>query len=69
MKQPRSLNEPFWVRLYVHRIDEVWTAMFLAENTLPPEPGSLNGLAFFGETQVEAERVAKAYLGASEPAH
>ncbi len=60
-------NEPLWLRLYVHRIDEVWAAMVVADDERPPDPGSLEGLAFFGATPEEAERGAKAYLGASEP--
>jgi hypothetical protein len=60
-------NEPLWVRLYVHQIDEAWAAMVVADEALPPGPGELKGMAFFAPTAEEAERVAKAYLGASEP--
>lgn len=42
-------NEPLWVRLYVHRIDDVWAAMLVADDVPPPEPGTLMGLGFFGE--------------------
>ena len=55
------------MNLYVHKIDAVWAAMIVGNDELPPEPGALNGLAFFGATRDEAERGAKAYLGASEP--
>ena len=60
-------NEPLWVRLYVHQIGEAWAAMIVGDDELPPEPGALKGLAFFGATREEAERGAQAYLGASEP--
>lgn len=60
-------NEPLWVRLYVHQIDDRWVAMLVADSEAPPEPGALKGLAFLGATREEAERQAKAYLGASEP--
>ncbi len=43
--------------------------MLVAEGVLPPAPGTLKGLAFFGATAEETEREAKAYLGASEPAN
>ena len=55
------------MNLYVHKIDAVWAAMIVGNDELPPEPGALKGLAFFGATRDEAERGAKAYLGASEP--
>jgi hypothetical protein len=60
-------NEPLWVRLYVHRIEEMWAAMLVGDDVPPPEPGTLMGLGFFGETSEEAEHAAKAYLGCSEP--
>ncbi len=62
-------NDPIWVRLYIQQIEDRWAAMPVAEGVLPPEPGTLKGLAFFGATPDEAEREAKAYLGASEPAN
>ncbi len=62
-----SYNEPLWVRLYVDEIGEVWAAMIVGDAVLPPEPGRLIGLAFFGPTCEEAEQKAKAYLGLSEP--
>jgi hypothetical protein len=43
--------------------------MIVADEVLPPEPGSLKGTAFFGETQKAAEEQAKTYLGLSEPAN
>lgn len=41
--------------------------MIVGDDVLAPEPGELKGVAFFGDTREEAERLAKAYLGASEP--
>jgi hypothetical protein len=40
--------------------------MIVGDEGTPPEPGSLKGTAFFGETQEEAEQLAKTYLGMSE---
>jgi len=40
--------------------------MLVSDEAPPPEPGSLTGLAFFGETPEEAEQAAKAYLGCGE---
>ncbi len=60
-------NELLWVRLYVQKIDDVWAAMLVGDDELPPEPGTLKGLGFFGITPEEAEHAAKAYLGWSEP--
>jgi hypothetical protein len=56
-------NEPLWVRLYVHQIEETWVAMLVADRARPPAPGSLKGLAFFGETPEDAQRLALEYLG------
>jgi len=41
--------------------------MIVREDDLAPEPGQLNGLAFFGATPKEPEREALAHLGKSEP--
>jgi hypothetical protein len=41
--------------------------MIVADEAMPPEPGSLKGPAYFGETPQEAEEKAKTYLGLSEP--
>ncbi len=41
--------------------------MIVSDDLLPPEPGTLKGLAFFGTIWEAAEREAKAYLGLSEP--
>jgi hypothetical protein len=41
--------------------------MLVADGVVPPGPGEVKGLSFFGDTVEEAERVAKAYLGWSEP--
>jgi len=60
-------DEPICVPLHVHQIGEAWATMIVADDVMPPEPVSLKGTAFFGETQEEAEERAKAYLGLSEP--
>ena len=60
-------NKPLWVRLYLQKVDGVWAAMIVRADELPPEPGGLKGLAFFGETSEEAERKALAYFGHAEP--
>ncbi len=60
-------NEPVWVRLYVHKMEDVWAAMLVGDDVLPPEPGTLMGLGFFGETPEEGEHAAKTYWGCSEP--
>ncbi len=59
-------DEPVWVWLYVQPIGERWAAMLVADGVQPPGPDELKGLAFFGDTAEEAERVAKAYLGEGE---
>ncbi len=56
-------NDPMWVRLYVYPLPEGWAAAILADGALPPEPGSLPGMAFFGETPEDGERLALEYLG------
>ncbi len=66
---PSPDHEPMWVRLYVHTVGDKWAAMLVADGVLPPEPGTLKGLAFFGATAEEAEREAKRYLGLSEVAN
>jgi hypothetical protein len=50
------------VRFYVRQIGETWAAMIVADGVLPPAPGELKGLTFFGDTAEETERVAHAYL-------
>ncbi len=62
-------NEPRWVRLCLQEIKGRWPAMIVGDDVLPPEPGELKGLAFFGDTAAAAEREAKTYLGRSEPAN
>ncbi len=60
-------NEPLWVRLYVHKIEDMWAAMLVGDDVPPPELGTLMWLGIFGETAEEAEHEAKAYLGYAEP--
>jgi hypothetical protein len=31
-------NEPLWVRLHVHQIEDLWAAMIVADGVLPPWP-------------------------------
>ena len=60
-------SEPLWVRLYIQRFGEVWAAMIVGDDELPPAPGQVKGLAFFGATAEAVESDAKEYLGPSEP--
>jgi hypothetical protein len=55
-------DEPILVCLYVQPIGDRWAAMIVADGVLPPAPGELKGLTFFGDTAEEAERLAHAYL-------
>jgi hypothetical protein len=43
--------------------------MIVGDDTTPPGPNELKEVAFFADTPEEAERLAKAYLGLSEPAN
>ena len=52
-----------WVRLYVYPVAERWAAAILADSDPLPEPDSLRGMAFFGESPEEAERLDLDYLG------
>ena len=45
--------------LCIQPIGDSWVAMSLAAEVLLPEPGELNGLAFFRETPEEAEQKAR----------
>ncbi len=56
-------NEPTWIRLHVYPVGEHWAAAIVSDTAPPPEPDSLRGLTFFGETPEEAEDLAMAYLG------
>ncbi len=59
-------DDPIWVWLYVQRVEDRWAAMLVADGVMPPGPGEMKGLTFFGDTPEEAERVAKEYLGQGE---
>jgi len=48
-------------------LSNAWAAMIASDDALPPEPGHLKGVTFFGASAEEAEREILAYLGASEP--
>lgn len=56
-------DEPRWVRLVVHPIGDVWTAMLVGADEPLPDPDSLTGLCFFGRTPDEARGEALNYLG------
>lgn len=56
-----------WVCLYLHKIDEKWSAMLVAGDESPPKPGTLNGIEFYGGRREEAEEAANVYVGTSEP--
>ena len=60
-------NEPLWVRLYVQQFEATWAAMIVPEAESPPEPGRLQGIAFFAATAEEAERLALRHLGGGAP--
>ena len=52
----------------------IWRCFFvaaraLADDAAPPDLNSLRGMAFFGETTEDAERVALAYLGEGVSQH
>lgn len=55
------------MRPYVQQVGITWAAMIVADGHLPPEPGTLKGLGFFGATRKEAEREVLGYLRRSEP--
>jgi hypothetical protein len=60
-------HEHMQVRLYVQPIGERWAAMIVGDTDPPPGPGEVRGQGFFGDTAEEAEQLAKAFLGLSEP--
>lgn len=41
--------------------------MLVGDDVLPPEPGTMMGPGFLGETREEAEQAAKTHSGSSEP--
>ncbi len=56
-------NEPLWLRVYVQPVGDSWAATIVGDDVLAPEPGELKGVAFFGETPEDAQRLALEYLG------
>ena len=60
-------QDPLWVRLCVQPIGERWAAMIVGDESLSPGPDEVRGQGFFGDTAEEAELLAKAFLGMSEP--
>ncbi len=59
-------NEPFWVRLYVHRIEDMWAAMPVGGDVPPSESGTLKRIAIIRMMPDEAEWKAEMYLGYSD---
>ncbi len=62
-----SDNEPPWLRLYMQPYANEWAARLVGDDLLPPAPGTVTRLTFFGAMPEEAQQEAKAYLGLSEP--
>jgi hypothetical protein len=62
-------NDPMQIRLYAQPIGDRWAAMIVGDEGPSPGPDELRGQGFFGDTAEEAEQLAKAYLGMSEPAN
>ena len=62
-------DEPLWVRLYVHQVEERWAAKIGRDARLPAGADEVKGTGFFEATAEEAERLGKAYLGGAEPAN
>jgi hypothetical protein len=60
-------DEPMQIRLCVQPIGERSAAMIVEDEGLSPAPGELWGQGFSGDTAEEAEQLAKAFLGMSEP--
>jgi hypothetical protein len=58
---------PRWVRLSSQLFGAWWAAMVLDDTSPPPGPDEARGQAFFGDTAEEAEQLAKAFWGLSEP--
>jgi hypothetical protein len=58
---------PRWVRLYGQLFGAWRAAMILDDTGPPPGPDEVRGQGFFGDTAEEAEQLAKAFLGLSEP--
>lgn len=59
-------GEPRPMRLYVQGARDYWTAMMVDEDELPPEPGSLQGLCFFGKSPEEAKAAALSFYGRAQ---
>jgi hypothetical protein len=62
-------DEALWVRLYVYPVGDQWASAIVADGVTQPGPDEAKGIGFYTETPDEAERLAKAYLGMSEPAN
>ena len=53
------------MRFSVYLRAEGWAAVILADGGLPPEPGSVRAMAFFGERTEDVRRRALAHFGES----
>ena len=62
-------NEPMWVQLDVYRVGAQRHSAVVADGVPPPRPDEVKGIEFHADTSEEAERLAKAYPGLSDPAH
>jgi hypothetical protein len=60
-------NEPLWVRLYVHPVGDQWHSVIVADGVPPQRPDAVKGIEFCADAPEKAERLAKAYLGLSDP--
>jgi len=55
------------VPFYICPIHDRWSVPLVADGVAPPGPDEVKGVGVFGETADEADRLAKACLGLSEP--
>lgn len=62
-------NEPMWVQLYVYPVGDQWHSVIVADGATPPGPDAVKGIGFYADAPEKAERLAKAYLGLSDPAN
>ncbi len=62
-------NEPMWVQLYVYPVGDQWHSVIVADGVTAPGPDAVKGIGFYADAPEKAERLAKAYLGWSDPAN
>ncbi len=65
----RPYEAPKWARLVVQPIARCWVAMLLNAEESLPEPGTLQGLCFLGESPEEARGQALQFLGHASSAN